>query len=831
MNNKDITFILSNDYENIGNVFSKREYIYDFSFKVYINTTDSIRNIEIFKNGEPYENVIVNNTDANTYFVRDLEIINKGNYHYGVKVTINDGSVFKNGFYLKIQNNYIKNDIKIVHFSTQGLHENFNYLNVLLKVETEYNIHSVKLYRKFVNKDWEYLGEMSQSIYGYIYKDMPFDISLNKESNVLYKVSILTSNGLKKEETIEVPIYTNSFSINSIAYIGDTRTKNYNIRGGIVGHIIANLTQYHNDVFELIFDTSNNKYLSIELKEKNYKFYAEKYKLVLPNNFVSAQTNAYPNKFEISGVGIITKLVDAITGETKQDVANFNLSLVCGNDIYITFNIVPENDSDLALSTEKTYNNVVRFKNMFMDATEDFEDKTISNVRYPGFLIYKNDLRYFKQTNSNVIVPIDLSMIDSLFKSCDFVTYNQYNFYFITYTSQGINVIVFDGINYDTFTFKLDIYEPTLTNIKNNVFFRFDSLSQLEFNFINYDLTKNLEIITVKDNNLTIESCNSHVSEIFNYLRTKLLNKLNETYELEDGTVISFNRNYLIQEQLFESMNFDNFVQGFFMYQFKVAISTTTVINDEETDCILSINCTVNMTKDAYSIEKIDMNYKIGDKQTENEAYNQKPMNIMEQLNENYFIKLSNSLKTSNKNDYGKYTSCELYKQTGLIYRFTPNDFLLENSFGYNDVARMRVVELSSDVHFVFVMKDNQIICNEIRTSTAQRLHQYIFDSKIICQYLYQLNDEQLEKFSNILSIAKQNEFVDRTMYFYSLSDYENLFVHESSTNSFPMEKVIPINANFDKDINSFTCSYNTQYPLNIKNRNSFLQEMEVSLQ
>ena len=831
MNNSDITFILSNDYENNGNVFSKREYIYDFSFKIYINTLDAIKNVEIYKNGEPYEHVIVNNTDTNTYFVRDLEIINKGNYHYGVKVTMNDNSVFKNGFYLKIQNNYIPNDIKIVHFSTQGLHENYNYLNILLKIETEYNIHSIKLFRKFVNKKWEYLGEMLQSIYGYAFKDMPFDVSMNEDTNVLYKVSILTSNGLKKEATIEVPITTNTFSLNSITYSGNTTTKNYNLRGGIVGHIIAKLTEYHNDIFELILDTTENKFLSIELKEKNYKFYAEKYKIVLPDNFISAQTNAYPNKFEISGVGVISKLINPITNEIKHDVASFNLLLVCGNDIYTSFNIVPENDSELALSTEKTYNNVVRFKDMFLNATEEYEDKTVSNVKYPGFLLYRNNLQYFKQTNDLLTVPVDLSMIHSLFESCDFVTYNQYNFYFITFTNQGINVVSFDGINYDTFTFKLDIYEPTLSYVKSNVCFRFDSLGQLEFNFINYDLTKNFEIISIKDNNLKLTSLNSHISEIFNYLRTMLLNELNEPYKLDENTTISFNRNYLLKEQLFESMNFDNFVQEFFMYQFKVAISTSTIINDETVDCALYVNCTVNMTKDAYSIEKIDMNYEIGDTKTNNKAYNQKPMNIMEQLNENYFIKLSNSLKTLDIDDYGKYTSCELYKQTGLIYRFQLDDFLLENSFSYKDVARMRVVELSSDIHFVFIIKDDKIICDEIRTSTAQRLNQYIFDSKIICQYLYQLNDEQLEKFSNILSIAKQNEFVDRTMYFYSLSNYNNLFVHESNTSSFPMEKIIPINTCVDTDINSFTCSYNTQYPLNIKNRNSFLQEMEVNTQ
>ena len=83
--------------------------------------------------------------------------------------------------------------------------------------------------------------------------------------------------------------------------------------------------------------------------------------------------------------------------------------------------------------------------------------------------------------------------------------------------------------------------------------------------------------------------------------------------------------------------------------------------------------------------------------------------------------------------------------------------------------------------------------------------------------------------FTNILSIAKQNEFVPRKMQIYSISDYDVLILHTSNDISgITMESITSISTN---DVyHSFYYEYNVQYPLNIKNRNSFLQEPEIAL-
>jgi hypothetical protein len=96
--------------------------------------------------------------------------------------------------------------------------------------------------------------------------------------------------------------------------------------------------------------------------------------------------------------------------------------------------------------------------------------------------------------------------------------------------------------------------------------------------------------------------------------------------------------------------------------------------------------------------------------------------------------------------------------------------------------------------------------------------------NKVSPQYILSLNDEQLQQFSNILSIAKQNEFVARTMKIFSFSDCSQLHIQPDDID---MNKIVPIHHTWEQG-NAFTYDYTIQYPLNIKNRNDFLKEMEI---
>ena len=833
MTNQDITFILPSSYTTYQGNYTIDEYVYDFSFHVYVNTTIPIQKLEVYKNGKKYEDVIINNIESNYFFIKDLNVINKGNHHFKAVVTLSDNKSYSNGFYLKIRNAYIPNDIKIIHFSTQGVHENFNALNVLLNVETTYHIYDITLYRKLLNRNWVKLGEMNKGNYGYIYKDLIFDLTLTTSSIMFYKVIISTSNGLKKEATLAVPIKPSSFSLNTISYLGNTYNNNYLIYGGLVGEVLSPQSVFHNDIFELLIDSRNKKFVSITIKEKRYKFYAENFNIQYPDRFIQSQTNESPNVFVITGRGLIKQILSTKYDITKYDGCEFHITIYCGNDHMTTWSIIPDSDYSLAVSTEKTLNNIVRYQNNYLNTQEDFHDETISNITYDGILQYHEGLLTFLDTafNGNVI-PIDQSRIDNLFKTSDFVTYTLYAFYFITFDNKGIHLVIFDGINYDEVNYDITLYEPTLEYVKNNVCFKFETNNQLKIEFINYDLTKNFEIVLVQDNTLFVYNENTLIADIFNTLRSQLLSQLNMPFTYvhnnQEMTAI-FSRNYLLKEQLFQPMNFDNFIQDMFMYYFSIAITTTAVIDGFEYNAELSIRAAVNISKAFFNIEKVDINYVIDDYASNNEKYNQKPINIMEELNHGYYIKCDKSLKTKNKDDYGKYTSCELFYRNALIYTLKPQDILSNEHFMYFDVCKGRIIAINAQEVFLCFYKNKQFIINHININENKHLHQYIIDSNVSCQYLWTLNEKQLMTFTNILSIAKQNEFVPRKMQIYSISDYDVLILHTSNDISgITMESITSISTN---DVyHSFYYEYNVQYPLNIKNRNSFLQEPEIAL-
>ena len=453
LTNDDIIFVLPSGYTKYNNSYIGKEFDYSFYFRVYIQSnSETIKNFRLYKNGKLYTNAIINNTSTDSYYIKDLDIIKKGNCHYKVEVILNSNKIYRNGFYLKIQDQYIPNDIQITHFSTQGLHENFNYLNVLLKIETQYHIDSIKLYR-----DNLYLGEMQQGIYGYVLKDFLFDVTQNKQSQVKYNVKILCSNGIKREMCIDVPVYLPTFSLNSINYLWNDNK--YTLYGGLICKIISPLSEYDNHIMEFQIDTLK-KYFKLQIKDKNYTYTSEKFSVIYPDNFIKNQTNIHPNIYEISGEGIIRQ-------NDRMDQARFYLRLINGNDYSCILQISPKTDQELAINTEKTLNNIVRYLDEYMQVQE-YDDKTISNVTYDGILFYDNQLDFYRFDNQQTKnIPIDI--LKDLFLSSNHITYNKSMFYFLSYKSDRIEITEFDGINIDTYSYKQVIYSPVLEYLKSHI--------------------------------------------------------------------------------------------------------------------------------------------------------------------------------------------------------------------------------------------------------------------------------------------------------------------------------------------------------------------------
>ena len=791
MTNSDIIFTLPSGYTKYNNSYIGTEFDYSFYFHVYIQSnSETIKNFRLYKNGKLYTNAIINNTGPDSYYIKDLDIIKKGNCHYKVEVTLNSNKIYRNGFYLKIQEQYIPNDIKIIHFSTQGLHENFNHLNILLSIDTQYHIDHIKLYRNNT-----YLGEMEQGNYGYIFKDFPFDVTLSKQSQLEYKTKIVCSNGITREASMIVPIYLPTFSLNSINYLW--KENDYTLYGGLVCKILSSLSEFNNWIMEFQIDTLN-KYF--KLKAKDYLFTSEKFSVKYPDVFIKNQTNANPNIYEISGEGIIHY-------KEKLDQARFYLRLINGNDYSCILQITPRHDESLTLTTSRTLNNIVRYYDEYMQVQE-YDDKTISNIRYDGILFY-DQLLDFYQLKSQQTQNLPIDILKNLFQSSNHITCNKSTFYFLSYTLEKIEITEFDGINTDVYPYKHTIYSPTLEYMKSHICFKFDRNDSFCFDIINYDTSKNLEIISIKDREMQTHVLNNYVSDIFDMMRIDVLTILKNGYE-----DITFNQAYLLKERTFKAMDYYNYTNDIYMFHF-----TYSITSDGN---IIQYDYIVNFSKSFYNIERKYFTITTPSDVYSNDGYNQKPMDIMEHLNNAFYLRFSKSLRTKSDDDYGRYEECSLYQSNSLLYKFKPEDFYLEE-FSYKDLYQAKAIKLDYYL-YMFIQNQNTTLVGCFDLTNNTRLYRLKIPNKFSNQYVLSLNDEQLMQFSNILSIAKQNEFVPRTMNIFSYSDESNLHIIKDDID---MNQITPFH-NIWENGNGFMYNYQIDYPLNIKNRNDFLEEIEI---
>ena len=83
--------------------------------------------------------------------------------------------------------------------------------------------------------------------------------------------------------------------------------------------------------------------------------------------------------------------------------------------------------------------------------------------------------------------------------------------------------------------------------------------------------------------------------------------------------------------------------------------------------------------------------------------------------------------------------------------------------------------------------------------------------------------------FENVLQQAYLYETTQRTMYIFSISDDEKLYVGGIDDKYRQMEQIPSISGTPSKVRNSFMLSYNYLYPLNIKNRSTYLLDLRVS--
>lgn len=888
MNNHDIIFTLPEGYTHEvycdKDNFYKREYVYNFEFYVQIQNNEyPINNIIVYKNGEVYKDVDVYQESNGFYTIKDKNIVKKGNFNYAVEVILNTGKIYKNDFYLKILNNYIENDIKIVSLSTYGLHENYSYLDIILRLETQYNIDSILIYYhlcplshispKSYNKnveygsnslirhgyeaptEWSLLGEMEVHNHQYRYRDLLFDTTMAESRVILYKVKIVTSNGLKSEKIISTMIKPNTLSLNTIAY-SNTDSSTYNIYGGIVGRINNKNSMFDKDIFELVIDNRDgNKYLTIDLihEDKKYHFQTENYSIDYLKTYNKNQTNKSPNIFDINGEGIIKYIVDENT--TKRDEGRFSLRLICGDDYFCTFNIQAHDDYELTLKTNKTANNIIRYSDKgntkYLDAV--YEDKTISSNATTGFMVYNkedalNPFSLYDLDMKNKHILIEKSQ--EYFDKAQYIMYNDKSFYFINFDEYGIHVVKYDGINYDTMDYKTTLYNPTLEYLKHNMCMGFDTNNNLRIRFINYDNLNALEKISIEDSTLTVIDCSDMIANIFNEIRTNMLKYIDDIGYVTSNNVkyyITAESEYEVLEHDFASMNEDNFVRKFTMQEFHYAIKITLNVEfkNEESNTKVHFNTSMTILTTA-SVCMYDNNFNIEvqryeyDIKSDNLTYtykdtikNQNPMNIMELMNDRYYLKFEKSMSSKNKDDYGIYRICNIYNKTILLYKLSTEDVYgvgtTNKEFRYSDLCHAKIVSIDYKTAYILNYYNDELIVSKLDLANLKRISQYKFKTNMIFDALYEYTDEQLLNFESLLSNSYKYDSVARTMNILSTSDYPQLYIGGIDKRKVKMKEIGSINGEIDKDAHGFMLEYNYNYPLNLKNRSTYLLDISIN--
>jgi hypothetical protein len=99
----------------------------------------------------------------------------------------------------------------------------------------------------------------------------------------------------------------------------------------------------------------------------------------------------------------------------------------------------------------------------------------------------------------------------------------------------------------------------------------------------------------------------------------------------------------------------------------------------------------------------------------------------------------------------------------------------------------------------------------------------------MIFDALYEYTDEQLLNFESLLSNSYKYDSVARTMNILSTSDYPQLYIGGIDKRKVKMKEIGSINGEIDKDAHGFMLEYNYNYPLNLKNRSTYLLDISIN--
>ena len=413
----------------------------------------------------------------------------------------------------------------------------------------------------------------------------------------------------------------------------------------------------------------------------------------------------------------------------------------------------------------------------------------------------------------------------------------------------GITVVRYDGINYESTKYKVQLYQPTLDYIKHNACLGFDSNELLRIRFINYDKLNALEKIKIENGDLVTVDCGDMVSNIFNQMKTNMMQYLNNIdYVVDNGIkyYIEADSEFEVLEKDFDSMHEDNFVRDFTMQQFNFSIKTVASISftnastnskihfnaplelhSKASVCLYDNNCNIEMQKYDYTIKCDSWNYEYKDT-----VKNQNPINIMELMNKTYYLKFDKSVSSKDNTDYGYYKNCTLYNKSINLYKIQLEDVYgvgtTNRLFKYEEICYAKIVSIDYHTFLILNYYQDKWVISKIDIDTQKRLEQHIVDSKMIFDSIYSYTDEQLISFENILTSMYKYDSIKREMNIISVSDYDSVYLAGITKKRAEMESITNVDNNVKDKSFSYQYKYEYDYPLNLKNRSKYLKDIEI---
>ena len=124
---------------------------------------------------------------------------------------------------------------------------------------------------------------------------------------------------------------------------------------------------------------------------------------------------------------------------------------------------------------------------------------------------------------------------------------------------------------------------------------------------------------------------------------------------------------------------------------------------------------------------------------------------------------------------------------------------------------------------------NGKLIRTTVNVLLKKQIGQEIIDTDVYYNDLYTYSQKQLQSFDMLLSKAYLYDTVERDMYIFSISDFDKLYCGGYDNVYHQMQSITSLSGIVNDDRKGYAFKYSYQYPLNIKNRNLYLNDMVIN--